>query len=523
MDNKKQSLKIFYFGIISQVVTLLMGIIIPRLLIVNYGSEINGLLTSVRQIFVYVALLEAGIGTAALQALYAPIASKDKARTSQIMAATDRYYKRTGTFYGIAVLLLAFIYPLTVRSDISTLTIVAVIIFQGMCGVIRYLFQGKFTILLRVDGRSYITTNAATIVNVATHFSQIILILLGFNIIAVQFVYFIINLAQMLYITFYIKKHYKWLDLKCTPDYKALSQSKNVIIHQISGLVFNNTDVLLLTYFCGLKAVSGYSIYTMFLSIISTAVGYLGNLYSLYTLVISCVSNIIDTICSSVEHVLGQAFNSNRKYFLKLQEVYETYYLAISFAFFTITLIMFPSFIANYSAGITDVNYQDKYLPYLFVALNVLMYARRTSSQILNFAGHFKQTQWRSVLESTINLVVSISLIPFLGIYGVLIGTITALLYRTNDIIIYANKKILERSPLPTYRRWLQNIIIMIALVVAINKLLPQINGWISWVLNACWVAVICIISFVLVDSLCDKTSFKTACEYVKSALKKRV
>jgi O-antigen/teichoic acid export membrane protein len=182
---------------------------------------------------------------------------------------------------------------------------------------------------------------------------------------------------------------------------------------------------------------------------------------------------------------------------------------------------MFPSFIANYSTGITDANYQDKYLPYLFVILNVLMYARRTSSQILNFAGHFKQTQWRSVLESAINLVVSISLIPFLGIYGVLIGTIVAMLYRTNDIIIYVNTKILERSPWPTYRRWFQNTVIMVALILTINKILPQINGWISWALNACWVAALCIISFVLVDSLCDKTSFKTACEYIKSTLKK--
>lgn len=203
-----------------------------------------------------------------------------------------------------------------------------VILLQGFSGVINYFFQGKFTILLRVDGKSYITTNAMTIVNVISKIAQIILILAGCNILAVQAAYFVIHLLQMLYITWYVKKNYSWLDLKVTPDYKALGQSKNVIIHQISGLIFNNTDILVLTYFCGLKTVS---------------------IYSLYNLIISCVANIIDTLCSSVEFILGQAFNSDRNKFLRLQETYETYYLAVSFAFFTVTLIMLPSFIFVYS------------------------------------------------------------------------------------------------------------------------------------------------------------------------------
>ena len=74
MNKKKKSLNIFITGLISQVVILLLGIVIPKLLIVSYGSEVNGLLSSIKQIFVYVALLEAGIGTAALQAMYEPIA-----------------------------------------------------------------------------------------------------------------------------------------------------------------------------------------------------------------------------------------------------------------------------------------------------------------------------------------------------------------------------------------------------------------------------------------------------------------
>lgn len=502
MGKSKKAAKIFGFGVLSQAVTMILGIIIPKLLIVSYGSEVNGLLSSVRQIFVYVALLEAGIGTASLQALYAPIAAEDHERTSEIMAATDRYYKRTGVLYGVAVVLLAVIYPIAVRSSIEPPVIIAVIFFQGASGVINYFFQGKFAILLRVDGRGYVTTNANTIVSVLAKFTQIGLILAGFNVVAVQFAHFAINLLQMLYITWYVKRHYAWLDLNVKPDYKALSQSKNVIIHQISGLIFNNTDIVLLTFICGLKSVS---------------------IYSLYSLIISCVSNIIDTICSSVEFALGQAFNSDRKHFLKLQEVYETYYLCISFSFFTITLIMFPSFIRIYSSGMTDANYVDQYLPYLFVALNVLMYARRTSSQIINFAGHFRQTQWRSILESAINLSVSIVLVSKIGIYGVLIGTIVALLYRTNDIIIYANWNILQRKPWKTYRRWGQNLLVMVICVILLRRMIPECRTYVSWAVTATWVSLICMTSFAVIDSICDKRSFMFIKERASHLMRKKM
>ena len=69
----------------------------------------------------------------------------------------------------------------------------------------------------------------------------------------------------------------------------------------------------------------------------------------------------------------------------------------------------------------------------------------------------------RSVIESVINLILSIILINFTT-EGVLIGTIIALLYRTNDIIIYANIKIMYRNLLKTYSRIFINIIVMVVL-----------------------------------------------------------
>ena len=71
--NSTKGLKNITYGMLSQFITIALGIIIPRLVLVNLGSEANGLLNSTASILSYMSLLEAGVGTATLQALYKPI------------------------------------------------------------------------------------------------------------------------------------------------------------------------------------------------------------------------------------------------------------------------------------------------------------------------------------------------------------------------------------------------------------------------------------------------------------------
>ena len=53
-----------FSGLFSQFVSVALGVIIPRLVLVQLGSEANGLLSATQQALVYLDLLESGIGTA---------------------------------------------------------------------------------------------------------------------------------------------------------------------------------------------------------------------------------------------------------------------------------------------------------------------------------------------------------------------------------------------------------------------------------------------------------------------------
>ena len=103
MSRQKNSINNLKWGILGNIITSVVAIIIPRLFIVNYGSEVNGLLSSIRQIYVYLALLEAGVGDASVVALYGPIGRNDHKTVNKILAATHYYYKKIGILKKIPI------------------------------------------------------------------------------------------------------------------------------------------------------------------------------------------------------------------------------------------------------------------------------------------------------------------------------------------------------------------------------------------------------------------------------------
>ncbi|QSF45360.1 lipopolysaccharide biosynthesis protein [Paenibacillus tianjinensis] len=496
----KRSMLNLGFGLASQVITIVLGFFIPRLIMVNYGSEANGLIASIVQIISYFALLEAGIGAASLQALYKPIAAGDRGHINSILAASSSYYKKTGIYYFISVVLLAVIYPLVIHSEISGIAIMAIILFSGLGGAINYYFQGKFRILLIAEGKSYVETSIVTIANILNNVVRIILLLQGVNIIAVQASFFVLTLLQIVAFYIYSRKHYQWIDLNQKPDFAAIGQKNSVMVHEISYLVFRNTDVLILTIFTNLKIVS---------------------IYVMYNMIFTIVDNIVQTVNGSIKSALGQSYHEGKEAFVKFYDAYEVYFMGLIFSILTVVYIIILPFMRLYTAGVNDVNYINFWLPVLFVVIKLLTNARTSSNNLITIAGHFRNTQFRSILESAINLGASVIFVIFFGIYGVLMGTIAALLYRSIDIIVYASRVLLERSPWVTFRRWLTNVVVFAAIVAAANLIDIKMTSYTAVILWSVLLGVIILPLYFLVGSLMEREVFHYAWGYAKSALTK--
>ena len=117
--------------------------------------------------------------------------------------------------------------------------------------------------------------------------------------------------------------------------------------------------------------------------------------------------------------------------------------------------------------------------------------------------------------------MVSLTCVFQFGIYGVLIGTIAALLYRANDIIIYANKVVLNRSPWPTYRRWLINLAVFSVLVYIFTCIPMRVDTYFCLFSNAVWVSIITMVVFVCINSIMEPQARKVAAQYLSRMLQR--
>lgn len=496
----KQSLYNLIFGLISQLIIIAFGIIISRLFLVKFGSEVNGLLSSISQVFVYMTLLEAGVGAASIQALYKPISKNEKDNINSILSATSRYYNKTGVYYFFIIIIISIVYPFVINSNLSKITVMIIILLSGMGGVINYFFLGKYSLLLSADGKGYINISVATIISILNNSAKITLLLLGYNIVVIQVSYLITTILQSIIIQFYIRKRYKWIDLSVKPNFDAISQKNSVLVHQIAYLIFANTDVLILTIFCNLKVVS---------------------VYVMYNLVFNMIDSVIGTVNGSIIFALGQSYHESKEKFRKFYDSYELYYMCIVFSLFVVAYILILPFMRLYTAGITDISYIDFLLPVLFVSYKILSCARIPGVNAINIAGHFKKTQNRAIAESVINIIFSLLFVNLFGIYGVLMGTIAALLYRSVDIIIYANKRILDRSSWITFKRWLIDATIFLIIVLIANIIKINPASYIDIFITGAILTIIIMPAYFIVGSLFDKDVYKFTISYFMMCLDK--
>lgn len=511
----KRGLKNLIFGLFSQLVMLALGLIIPKLFVENYGSSVNGLFASLTQLLSYIALLEAGIGTATVQALYAPIAQKDNDGISSVLSATRIYYRRVSLYYLLCVIAASFIYPMVIDTSgipfefmgmsggvIVKIAVGLVTFISGIAGVVNFYFQATLKQLLIAEGRGYVTSNITLIIELLMSATKIALIYSGANIVIIQLGYMLVHLLQLAMYSVYFKKKYYWVNFNATPNFDAIKQKTAFLIHQVSLLIFSSTDTLVISI-AGKEGLVYASIYTT------------------YNMVMHALHKLCSTINNSLMFMLGITYHENKEEYVKLHDAYNTYYITFMFSMISVCYLLFRPFIVLYTRKF-DFNYDLPYLPLLFCLVQLLSSIRSVSSNLINIAGHAKATVPRTIIEAAINLVVSLALVWDFGLYGVLIGTVVALLYRANDIIIYTSKRILNRGCFKAYKPVIINFVLF-GVVVMLERIIGlELSGYGAFFLYGVLYGVTVLPAYFIINSLLAPAEFRYVFNIVKGKLVKK-
>ncbi len=141
-----------------QGVVFLSGIILPRFFLQEYGSNINGMVTSVNQFLVYLGLAEAGSGLLPWWRFTRLLPGEIRRKSMECFLLPRRFYNRSGYLFGALTAGLAPIYPYLITQQLSASLVRTMILILASSTLVDYFCLGKYKVLLTADQRGYVVS-----------------------------------------------------------------------------------------------------------------------------------------------------------------------------------------------------------------------------------------------------------------------------------------------------------------------------------------------------------------------------
>lgn len=490
-------------SILLQLVTIISGFIIPRLILSTFGSEVNGLVSSINQFLQYIALVEGGLTPVILSSLYLPLKENNKERISGIINAASSFFRKIAIIFIVYSVLLALIYPFLLKTDFSYAYVSSLTLILSINLFVQYYFSLTWKTLLRADKKVYYTSLVQILCIVLNTISAIVVIRVWPDIHFLKIVTSIVFLLQPLLYNRYVKRHYD-IDKSVLKDEKALSQRWNGFSINTAGFIHNNTDIVVLSLFTDLLTVSIYSVYNM---------------------VSVSLKKLIGSISEGIIPTLGHTYVSgDQKKLNNLFDIYEAVIYYVTFILFTAGGILITPFVLVYTKGINDANYMQPVFGWIIILAEMVHCIKEPYVNMAYCAGKFKDISKHAIIEMLINIVVSVVLVFKFGLIGVAIGTLLAMLYRTAFHIYYLKKHILNRKISITLKSvFVYSVTFLI--ILFLSNLLLKIDSIsvISWVVFAIQNTLLIIFIYTLVFLLFYKNIVLYVFNYFKLKISNKI
>lgn len=486
MDRKKRLLLNTITSLILQGITFICGFILPRLILTQYGSAINGLVQSINQFLNVITFLELGVGAVIQSSLYKPLAESDVRKVSEIVTSGQKFFRKIAAILALYVCVLVIVYPNFVSTEFDWLFTSLLIISISISSFAQYYFGIIDKLFLNSDQKGYIQYISQIITVVANTIVSVILIKINASIQIVKLSTSIIYLIRPFVIRIYINKHYA-INRNAIYEREPINQKWNGIAQHVAAIVLDNTDAIVLTLFSTLSNVSIYSVYQM---------------------IVYGVKLLFQSVTAGVQALIGDMLAKNEIDNLNLFfQRFEFVIHICSVFIFTVTAVLITPFVMVYTNGITDVDYYQPLFGMLIVAANGLHCLRIPYSIVIIAAGHYKQTQRSYVVAAVLNIIISVIAVNEWGLIGVAIGTVVSMTYQTIWMAIYDSKHIIKWP----FRNFLKHLLvdaISVALILLQSALWRMENiTYISWLVLAIKqfifaLFIVCIVNAVFYPSI---------------------
>lgn len=492
--NRESKAKLnIYISLLGQAITLVCGLIVPRVLLKGFGSEAYGAVASITQFLSYITLLEGGIGGVARAALYKPLAIKDNETISKVICEIKRFFRMIGIVFGIYVIFIAFTFHSIAHVQcFGAITTFILVVIISLSTFAQYFIGISYSVLIQADQKSYITQMIFSLATIANTILVVLFTQLGCNLVIVKLMSSIVFAARPFLTWLYVKKKYRLKKSEYSNE-KYLTQKWTGLGQHLAYFVHNNTDIIVLTLLDNLKSVAIYSVYNM---------------------VIANIQNVVTSFSTGMEAFFGDMIaKSEWKLFNEKFSIYETLIAIISCIAFGVTFVLILPFVCLYTQNINDANYAQPVFAFLLIGAILLYCWMLPYNKTVLAAGHFKETKWGPYGEALINIVVSVILVWKLGLVGVAIGTFIATMYCFVFYAFYLTKYLCKRPIILLVKRVIVNGLNLTIIIIPSLFFLQKINitNFGIWVLCGCFVTGYALIVTLLINFLIYKNDTKMA------------
>lgn len=407
-ERKKSSFKNMITAVSSNVLTIIVGLVAQAVFIKILGSEYLGLNGLFSNVISMLGIVELGMGSAIIYNMYKPIAENDHEKIKSLMQFYKKSYRIITLIISIiGIMIIPFIkYIVDIESVTVGINVYLVYILFLLETICSYILSYKRS-MLYADQKEYITN--------IIHMGYTILV----NTMQLTFLYFthdyylyliikvMMRLVENIVISSYVNRRYSYLldnnvtklDSKTEKD--IFQKIRALFFHKIGTFIVSGTDNIIISKYLGLVTVGLYSNYYMIINAVQTV-----------------INHIIQATRASVGNLL--VTESKTKQFDIFNKIRFVNFWISCFSSICIFVIM-DSFITIW------IGYKfvlpTKVLLVLVINFFIVS-SRSTYGAFKEAAGIFYEDRFVPIIESLLNIVLSIIFVKKFGLMGVFMGTI---------------------------------------------------------------------------------------------------
>lgn len=408
--------------ILSQIVATVLGILCRKVFLANLNIELLGVNSLFTDILAVFSFAELGFGSALAFSLYRPIAEGNIEESKAYLLFSRKIYRIIITI--LIILSIAF-FPFLgfLKTDLPLNDVRLYYLIFQVNNIIGYICVYRETYIIAAQQERLIS-KIGTVTMIISYGFQILFLYLFKN----MYVYLLTGtffvLMRKIFINIYIYKKYPEISLKNAREInqdekKTLFRKvRSLFVHKVGNLAINQTDSLIVSY------------------IISVAEwGFVSNYLSLKTAILSITSKVYGAVLPSFGNLVARADKEKQ---LKIFYIYDFVNNWIyTFCFIGLGILSTP-FVSLFFGPENVIEHLTIFTLLLAFYIDGL---RNPVSLLREASGNFEKDKWFTIVAAVLNLGVSIGLAFVLGVVGIYLGTIVAMvtLIISRTIILFKN------------------------------------------------------------------------------------